>query len=62
MYEDLGVTERHTTAVFTFASDDGHELSMRQALTAALFVVANQLGCDVEIHDEDMLERGGPFD
>lgn len=61
MYEDPNVTERHTTAVFTFASDDAHEAEMRAELVAGMKALADRLGYDLtEIHDEKMTTADVP--
>lgn len=55
MYENPNVTERYITVLFTFASDDENDALMRDALTRRIEETANAEGCDVEIHQENIL-------
>jgi hypothetical protein len=55
MYENPNTENRSVTVVFTYASDDANDPVMRGELVASIEDLAQSLGCDYEIHTENML-------
>jgi hypothetical protein len=57
MYEDPGVDECAVTVVLRFAADAETEPEMRGELTDRIMQLAEDFGCEAEIHSEDLLAR-----
>lgn len=55
LYEEPNVATCYMTVVFSFVSDEDNEPLMRRDIESHVHNLAIDLGCDYEIHGENML-------